>query len=185
MIVLGLLAAALVAGGIAFAVVIIIKKGSSDDNMTFEVLDVEEKKDLEQVSQTPSSMLYDEDKTIRLFDDQTHSPVLKSYVLEIYDLRNPGQGYRVNVDDRITVGRGSGCTVCVPNRTLSSQHCEIVLDNGTLILRDLNSLNGTYLNGNPNRVSEARLESGSIIQIGSEKLQVQLKEVTRQPGRVQ
>lgn len=171
-----------ISGIIALIVILTAKSKNAKSNQPFEVLPdpppEPEKPDPRSTSgQHVPKGTDGSDLTVKLFDYDAYGSTLKSYVLELYDLRKPGQGYRVNVSDRITIGRGSKCTVCIPNRTLSSEHCEIVLNNGRLFLRDLNSLNGTYLNGNPNKVTEAYLESGSVIQIGSEKLQVQIREV--------
>jgi soluble lytic murein transglycosylase-like protein len=47
---------------------------------------------------------------------------------------------------------------------VSAQHCEIRLDGESYKLVDLDSTNGTFLNGN--RVSEAKLEESAIIQLG-------------------
>ena len=179
MVYIGIAAVVLVVIGGMTALLVVIFSGRSEKKGSgqFEVLPDE--KPLLPPKPVPQVLPQDRDNdlTVKLFDYNAYDSVLKSYVLEIYDLRKPGQGYRVNVDDRITIGRNSGCTVCIPNKTLSGEHCEIVLDNGTLVLRDLDSLNGTYVNGNPVRIRQVPLASGSIVQIGSEKLQVHLREV--------
>ena len=179
MVYIGIAAVVLVVIGGMTALLVVIFSGRSEKKGSgqFEVLPDE--KPLLPPKPVPQVLPQDRDNdlTVKLFDYNAYNSVLKSYVLEIYDLRKPGQGYRVNVDDRITIGRNSGCTVCIPNKTLSGEHCEIVLDNGTLVLRDLDSLNGTYVNGNPGRIRQVPLASGSIVQIGSEKLQVHLREV--------
>jgi len=177
LILIGLLAI-FVIGGVAVLLIIIVSNSrKAEGGQQFEVLPDPEP----EITPKPGKQIppqdFDGDRTVRLFDPSAYGSALRSYVLEIYDLRHPGQVYRVNVDDKITIGRGAQCTVRIPNRTLSAKHCEIVLKEGKLLLCDLDSLNGTYLNGNPDKVKEAYLESGSIIQIGSEKLQVQLREV--------
>ncbi len=46
-----------------------------------------------------------------------------------------------------TVGRKPGVSLQINSRTVSSQHAEIIIESGRLILRDLGSTNGTYVNG--------------------------------------
>lgn len=101
---------------------------------------------------------------------------LKSYQLSLLDL-NSGSQYQVNVVDRITIGRKASCVVCIPNKTLSGEHCEIVLNNGKMMLRDMNSTNGTYLNGSASRIREVEIHTGDVIEIGSAKLKVQISVV--------
>ncbi|MDD3253289.1 MAG: FHA domain-containing protein [Lachnospiraceae bacterium] len=175
--ILVVLAAALFLGiGIAAAVVLLMRMHEKKMSKPFEVIDVPKRPEQEAVKPQPSAMPYsdddDDDLTRRLFDYPEME--LKSYQLALQDLQFPGQVYRTNVNDRITIGRKEQCVICIPNNTLSGEHCEIVLKNGRLCLHDLNSTNGTFVNGNPNRISEVMLESGDIIEMGSMKLRVQV-----------
>jgi adenylate cyclase len=63
------------------------------------------------------------------------------------------------------LGRHPGNTHQVLDQVVSKEHCHIDLVNGRYVLRDLESLNGTFLNGE--RVSESFLSSGDEINIGS------------------
>ena len=97
---------------------------------------------------------------------------LKTYQLELFDLDSPDLVYQVNMTDTITIGRSRECMVCISNnRTMSGRHCEIVLRDGRMYLRDLDSKNGTFLNENPNRIT------GSIIGMGSARLRVQVRQI--------
>ncbi len=118
-----------------------------------------------------------EDVTKRLFDPKEEFS-LNSYCLELVNVDCPEQVFRVAIADRIVVGRRSGCTVPIPNSTLSGEHCEINLRNGRLYIRDLNSLNGTYLNESPERMtSEQELLSGSLVTMGQVKLLVSVGKI--------
>lgn len=176
-ILIGLVGLAVVVGIVVLIVVLCSGSKKSGGSQQFEVLPDPKPETPPRPAAPVPPQNYENDLTVQLFDHNAYGSSLKSYVLEIHDLRHPGQRCQVNVDDRITIGRSSQCTVCIPNKTLSGKHCEIALEDGKLLLRDLESLNGTYLNGNPNKVGEAYLESGSIIQIGSEKLQIYLREI--------
>jgi len=73
---------------------------------------------------------------------------------------------RVSWEDaeRMIIGRRRDADLRVKEPTMSSRHAELVaLDDGVHV-RDLNSLNGTYVNGS--RVADALLKPGDRIQIG-------------------
>lgn len=69
-----------------------------------------------------------------------------------------------------SVGRHPNNTVQVLDRIVSKEHCHIDLVNGRYVLRDLGSLNGTYVNGE--RVHERPLYSGDEITMGSTRILV-------------
>jgi len=73
------------------------------------------------------------------------------------------------VDDIVTIGRASECTIPVKDRYLSRKHAEIVHEDAGWVLKDSGSANGTYLNGA--RVEEnQRLKSGDRIRMGETEL---------------
>lgn len=45
-----------------------------------------------------------------------------------------------------TIGRARNATITLPHNLVSRKHCEIFEEDGLLFVKDLNSLNGTYLN---------------------------------------
>jgi len=47
----------------------------------------------------------------------------------------------------ISLGRRSGNDVCIPDLSVSGNHALITVQHGNLVLEDLNSTNGTYVNG--------------------------------------
>ena len=52
--------------------------------------------------------------------------------------------------DPFTIGRVSDSSLCLPKGCISKNHAEITFaESGQLILRDLGSTNGTYVNGEP------------------------------------
>lgn len=65
------------------------------------------------------------------------------------------------------LGRGSDTDIRIEDPGASRNHCEIVLGQPVLI-RDLSSTNGTFVNGE--RVSQRELASGTTIMIGSTQL---------------
>jgi len=70
-----------------------------------------------------------------------------------------------------TIGRSTGADFIVDAALVSRVHCRLtVLGDGALELSDLESTNGTYVNGT--RVEHARLASGDRVQIGRVELAV-------------
>lgn len=70
--------------------------------------------------------------------------------------------------DRMVLGRLQGCDVCLADANVSRRHAELLLIDGEWYLADLESTNGTMLNGEP--VTRARLRDGDVIEIGVTRL---------------
>jgi hypothetical protein len=73
------------------------------------------------------------------------------------------------------LGRGVNNDFQIEHPTISARHCEIDLSDTGLIVRDCDSTNGTFINGEP--VREARLEQGQTLQLGDVELYVESTEV--------
>jgi len=65
---------------------------------------------------------------------------------------------------RTVVGRQTGCQLRIGSGEVSREHCEVVVEEGSAIVRDLGSRNGTYVNRV--KVNEKRLEAGDLVSIG-------------------
>lgn len=75
--------------------------------------------------------------------------------------------------DRTTlIGRRRTCHICIPAPDVSREHCALVFENGKLIVRDLGSSNGTWVNGR--QVKEAELHNGDTLTIGPVLFVVQM-----------
>jgi pSer/pThr/pTyr-binding forkhead associated (FHA) protein len=64
----------------------------------------------------------------------------------------------------VTIGRGRKATLVVPHPLVSRVHCEVYESEGYLVVRDLDSLNGTFINNR--RVTEAVLAPGELLTLG-------------------
>jgi pSer/pThr/pTyr-binding forkhead associated (FHA) protein len=62
------------------------------------------------------------------------------------------------------IGRRHSCDLCIPLMSVSRRHCQLNYDDGVLKIRDLDSRNGTYLNGK--RIDEAVIQAGDSVKIG-------------------
>jgi pSer/pThr/pTyr-binding forkhead associated (FHA) protein len=63
------------------------------------------------------------------------------------------------------IGRGRGATLTLPHPLVSRQHCELYEAEGQLYVRDLGSLNGTFIGNEP--ISEAVLPPGELLTVGA------------------
>src|SRR5437773_4376490 len=66
------------------------------------------------------------------------------------------------------VGRGATNDVTIEDGSVSGTHCEVILSEGAVRIRDLGSTNGTFVNGAP--VTETILQPGQRIQLGGVQL---------------
>jgi pSer/pThr/pTyr-binding forkhead associated (FHA) protein len=84
-------------------------------------------------------------------------------------IRGPIAGARLALSkDLTTAGRHPKSDLFLDDVTVSRRHAEFVRSDAGFVLRDVGSLNGTYLNRE--RVDEALLSNGDEIQIGRYKL---------------
>lgn len=65
---------------------------------------------------------------------------------------------------RVTIGRGSHNDIVIDHRAISSEHAVIVTTQNDSFLEDLNSTNGTKINGQP--VKKHFLQKGDVIELG-------------------
>jgi FHA domain-containing protein/uncharacterized protein DUF1707 len=73
----------------------------------------------------------------------------------------------------VTVGRGAECDVVVGEATVSRRHAELRHSpDDTWTVRDLGSLNGTWVNGSP--VREARVRRGDELWLGGLRMELRL-----------
>ena len=64
------------------------------------------------------------------------------------------------------IGRAKNAEVCIDDRSISSQHAKMVVENGSHYLMDLGSTNGTFHNGRKLAPDEhARLVPGDTVQV--------------------
>ncbi len=74
------------------------------------------------------------------------------------------QGTRFDVVDSMVVGRGAQCPIRILDTEASRIHARLSPEQGSWVVEDLNSSNGTYVNGQP--IQKHRLESGDQIRLG-------------------
>ena len=84
-------------------------------------------------------------------------------------VRGPNAGSRYLLDrEATTVGRHPDSDIFLDDVTVSRRHAELMRTDSGVHVRDLGSLNGSYVNGE--RVDERTLATGDEVQIGRFKL---------------
>ena len=88
-------------------------------------------------------------------------------MLELQILNRSGdmiKAYALGDRDELIVGRDESCDIRIKARSVSREHCSIEQDGQEVLLRDLDSTGGTFLDGE--RVESVRIENGMEFTIG-------------------
>ena len=80
---------------------------------------------------------------------------------------------------RTTVGRLDDCQIRVPAAGISRKHCEFIVDETSIVINDLGSSNGTYVN--QERITSQPLCAGDLVSFGG---LVFLVSVNGEPGDI-
>lgn len=78
--------------------------------------------------------------------------------------------------DKTTIGRVEDNVFQIAEPSVSSHHCEVLVRGNDILVKDLNSTNGTFVNGE--KVTEGPLKPGQILRLG----QVEMRLETETPA---
>ena len=92
-----------------------------------------------------------------------------------------GRAYELKVE-RTTIGRVDDNAFPIPEGSISSHHCEIHLRGNEVIVKDLNSTNGTFINGQP-VTGEGVLKPGQILRLGQVEMRLESDEAKVSSGK--
>src|SRR5690242_1200009 len=98
----------------------------------------------------------------------TRTQTLQNFAMTHRLLVNPGtpQAWEISLKPGVNrIGRSEQNDFQVTHASVSGAHCEIVLSSAGVVLRDLGSTNGTFVNRSP--VREITLQPGQHVQLGS------------------
>jgi serine phosphatase RsbU (regulator of sigma subunit) len=88
------------------------------------------------------------------------------HYLVVLEGTNPGKRLEIGADS-ITIGRGAGKTLVVDDGDVSRLHARVTLVNGAVIVEDLHSTNGTFVDAT--RINgAATLKEGSMLRLGGQ-----------------
>jgi pSer/pThr/pTyr-binding forkhead associated (FHA) protein len=93
-----------------------------------------------------------------------------------------GRSHELKVD-KTTIGRVEDNTFQISEPSVSSHHCEVMLRGTDVLVRDLNSTNGTYIGGE--KVTEAVLKPGQTLRLGQIEIRLESGDApppSRKPG---
>ena len=79
-------------------------------------------------------------------------------------------GQRIMVFKSTTIGRSSGNDIVLNDKKISGTHSKIIIEDDEFIIEDLNSTNGTYVNGK--KISKSKIELGDELKLSSIKIKV-------------
>lgn len=78
-----------------------------------------------------------------------------------------GESFRAT-SAKTLIGRSPECDIFLDDVTVSRRHAELVTENDRYLIRDLGSLNGTFVNRK--RIESAELEDDDEVQIGKYRM---------------
>src|ERR1019366_820114 len=68
----------------------------------------------------------------------------------------------------------------IAEASVSSHHCEVLLRGSDVVIKDLNSTNGTFINGE--QISESVLKPGQTLRLGQVELKLEAEKAASAPG---
>ena len=87
-----------------------------------------------------------------------------------------GEFFILREGEELALGRDPGqCQFVITDGTISRRHCIVSRKNHALVLTDIGSANGTYVNDR--RVQTVQLSAGDVIRVGSCKVSVAVPRV--------
>jgi len=90
----------------------------------------------------------------------------------LYVIAGPDQGKRFNLseDSNTLFGRSRHANTMLADLEISRVHCEVEISNQRVLLKDLDSSSGTFVNNK--RVTECELKEGDIVRIGNTQMRL-------------
>jgi pSer/pThr/pTyr-binding forkhead associated (FHA) protein len=73
-------------------------------------------------------------------------------------------------EDRTTIGRVEDNAFQIPEASISSHHCEVLRSGTEVVIKDLDSTNGSFINGE--KITQSTLKPGQTLRLGQIELQL-------------
>ncbi|MBE8163171.1 MAG: FHA domain-containing protein [Bdellovibrionaceae bacterium] len=78
-------------------------------------------------------------------------------------LNGPLKGKHIQINDQDIVGRSKQCNIHIPHNSVSKKHCRFYLQDNQLYIEDLNSSNGSFINGK--KITNSPIENGAQLNL--------------------
>jgi pSer/pThr/pTyr-binding forkhead associated (FHA) protein len=85
--------------------------------------------------------------------------------------------------DKTTIGRVEDNTFQIAEASVSSHHAEVLLRGNDVVIKDLNSTNGTFINGE--KIDESVLKPGQTLRLGQIELRLEVEGMPTPPPPAQ
>src|SRR4051812_28666449 len=82
-----------------------------------------------------------------------------------------GRTYELKVD-KTTIGRVEDNAFQIPDGSVSGHHCEVLLRGNDVVVKDIGSTNGTFINGQQ-VTGEGVVKSGQILRLGTIEMRLE------------
>lgn len=160
-------------------VVLLILRKKKSQQVKFETLDDNIMRNLEQDTHNTSDKTEmidsfhnnrDDGSTVMIWNQNT------TYQVVLTDVNSPAKSYRVPLSQSIIIGRKKEiCDIALDyEKTVSGKHCEIFVKGGKFYVKDLQSSNGTYVNGSK-VLTESEIVSGNILKFGRLEMRFEVR----------
>ncbi|MFZ5643295.1 MAG: FhaA domain-containing protein [Bacillota bacterium] len=116
---------------------------------------------------TEDKIDFEDTMNYNLFRDTSPIPVIRqktNLYLEFVDGPMAGRIYRL-YDYTLVIGRRESCDIVLPDESVSRRHAMLEPQQGRWMLSDLDSTNGTFINGE--RIKTRFLEPGDTVKFGA------------------
>lgn len=169
----------LVAAITVIVIVIVIKKKRSQ-KADFETIDEDElrkiEREREKEKEEKTEMLgsyknrNDDGRTVIIWNDSCR------YQIVLTDINSPVKSFQTPLESSIVVGRKKeSCDIALDyEKSVSGKHCEIRVKDGRFFVKDLQSSNGTWLNGSK-ILTESEIFSGNILKLGRLEMRFEVR----------
>jgi DNA-binding NtrC family response regulator len=105
----------------------------------------------------------------RVIVDDRHRPAVRRLRVEVK--KGPDKGLGLDLDvEPVRIGTSEGCDVRLRDAAVSGVHAELTRTKHGVLLRDLGSTNGTFVDGR--RITGIYVEDSVVLQLGESKLEV-------------
>jgi len=98
----------------------------------------------------------------------------KSPYMVVYAGRDTGKRFPLHEEGETTIGRGREADIVIDDERISRLHCGIVISGDDVVVNDLDSKNGTFLDGN--KIESRALTAEASLQIGKTVMRLEYKD---------